>query len=139
MAKSELDRRIGFFSAEPGYPVRTAWDIGYGEDTAIWPSANELVAQFLNDHDPPLSLLLLKANRFAFLETRGEHGNGNFVWVLRVRPQFPSLVLVAMSSISGSRTDVLCGAAALARNESLWFPARMWNAKSAPHIRSSTF
>ena len=36
MAKAELQQRIGSFSADPGYKVNTAWDIGIGDDTAIW-------------------------------------------------------------------------------------------------------
>ena len=36
MAKAELDRRIGPFAAEAGYQVHTAWDIGIGDNNAIW-------------------------------------------------------------------------------------------------------
>ena len=36
MARAELEQRIGPFDAEPGYRVHTAWDIGIGDDTAIW-------------------------------------------------------------------------------------------------------
>lgn len=36
IAKAEAQQRIGDFKAEPGIPVETAWDIGYGDYTAIW-------------------------------------------------------------------------------------------------------
>jgi hypothetical protein len=53
MAKAELQQRIGFFSAEPGYKVNTAWDIGIGDDTAIWcfqimPGVVRLVGYYAN-------------------------------------------------------------------------------------------
>ncbi len=36
MAKAELQGRLGDYPAMEGYPVHTAWDIGYGDNTAIW-------------------------------------------------------------------------------------------------------
>ncbi len=36
MAKAETDQRIGLFPADNKFPVHTAWDIGYGDETAIW-------------------------------------------------------------------------------------------------------
>src|SRR5262245_15242619 len=36
MAQAELQGRIGAFTAVPGLPVNTAWDLGVGDSTAIW-------------------------------------------------------------------------------------------------------
>lgn len=36
MAKAESEQRIGLFPADKNFPVHTAWDIGYGDETAIW-------------------------------------------------------------------------------------------------------
>lgn len=36
IAKMERDGRIGHFPHDPDYPVYTAWDIGFTDDTAIW-------------------------------------------------------------------------------------------------------
>jgi hypothetical protein len=36
MARAELQKRIGSFPAEPGFPVHTAWDIGVSDQTAVW-------------------------------------------------------------------------------------------------------
>jgi hypothetical protein len=57
MAKAELQQRIGSFSAEPGYKVHTAWDIGIGDDTAIWffqilPGVVRLVGYYANSGEP---------------------------------------------------------------------------------------
>jgi hypothetical protein len=57
MAKAELDRRIGPFAAEPGYPVNTAWDIGIGDDTSLWffqlmPGVVRLVGYYANSREP---------------------------------------------------------------------------------------
>ena len=53
MAKVELEGRVGAFDTEPGYPVHTAWDIGIGDDTAIWcfqvlPGRVRLVGYYTN-------------------------------------------------------------------------------------------
>ena len=36
IAKMERDGRIGVYPHHPGYPVYTAWDLGFSDDTAIW-------------------------------------------------------------------------------------------------------
>jgi hypothetical protein len=53
MAKVELQQRIGSFPAEPNFKVNTAWDIGIGDDTAIWcfqimPGVVRLVGYYAN-------------------------------------------------------------------------------------------
>lgn len=53
MARADMEERIGLFPADPNFPVDTAWDIGYGDETAIWffqvlPGAIRLVGYYEN-------------------------------------------------------------------------------------------
>jgi hypothetical protein len=77
MAKVELDRRIGPFSAEPGYPVNTAWDIGIGDSTAIWffqilPGVVRLVGYYENSGEPMTHYLDVLRDRS--IENRWKYG-----------------------------------------------------------------
>ena len=68
----ELDQRIGQFASEPGYPVHTAWDIGHGDDMAIWcfqvmPGVVRLVGYYVNSGEGMPHYL-------DYLEVIGERG-----------------------------------------------------------------